>query len=78
MEQHKQRTLEETVALAQASHQTLLAALLAVPAEDVSRDLGVRSTKGRRVTIAMLLGVEARDERKHAEHIREFACAAQG
>jgi hypothetical protein len=77
VEQHKQATLEETAALAHASHQALLAALSAVPAEDVSRDLGVRSTRGRRVTIALLLEVEARDERKHAEQIREFASTLQ-
>ena len=70
--QHKQKALEETVALAQASQQRLLAVLSALPAEDVSRDYGVRSPRGRRVTIAMLLSAEAHDERKHAEQIREF------
>jgi hypothetical protein len=39
----------------------------------LSRDYGVRSARNRRVTIAMLLDVEARDERKHAGQIREFA-----
>ena len=76
--QHKQETLEETVALARASHQALLAALAAVPAEDVSRDYGVRSSGRRRVTIAMLLTVEARDERKHAGQIRDFAAREEG
>lgn len=71
--QHKQKAFEETVALAQASHQALLGALTALPAEDVSRDYGVRSPGKRRVTITMLLSAEARDERKHAEQIREFA-----
>ncbi len=74
--EHRQRTLEETVALANTSHQALLTALAAVPAEDVTRDYGVRSSGRRRVTIAMVLGVEARDEHKHAGQIREFA--AQG
>lgn len=76
--QHKQATLEETVALARASHQALLAALAAVPAGDVGRDYGVRSSGRRRVTIAMLLTVEARDERKHASQIREFAARGEG
>ncbi len=70
--QHKQQTLEETTALAHGSRQALLAALAALPAADVSRDYGVRSAGRRRVTIAMLLSVEARDERKHAEQIRAF------
>ena len=76
--QHKQKMLEETVALAEESQQTLLTALAALPAEDVSRDYGVRSPGRRRVTIAMLLGVEARDERKHAGQVREFAAQDDG
>jgi hypothetical protein len=71
--QHKQETLEETMAVAQASHHALLTAVAALPAGDVSRDYGVRSAGRRRVTIAMLFEVEARDERKHAAQIREFA-----
>jgi hypothetical protein len=50
----------------------LIEALETVSAGDLSRDYNVRSTGGRRVTIAMLLTVEARDERKHAEQIRSF------
>jgi hypothetical protein len=73
VEQYKQKTLEETTALAHESRQALLTALAALPAADVSRDYGVRSAGRRRVTIAMLLSVEARDERKHAEQIRAFA-----
>ncbi len=69
---HKQATLEETAALAQASHEALLAALAALPAVDVLQDHGVRSPGNRRVTIPMLLEVEARDEHKHAEQIRAF------
>ena len=76
--QHRQETLEATVALAQASHRALLAALAALPAEDVSRDYGVRSSGRRRVTVAMLLGVEARDEHKHAAQIQEFAAQSKG
>jgi uncharacterized damage-inducible protein DinB len=76
--QHKQQTMEETVALAQASQQALLVVLADVPAEDVVRDWGVRSPGRRRVTIAMLLGAEARDEQKHAEQIRASAGRSEG
>jgi hypothetical protein len=69
---HKRATLDQTVADARASHRALIEALESLPAGDLSRDYGVRSTRGRRVTIAMLLTVEARDERKHAEQIRSF------
>jgi hypothetical protein len=70
--QHKRATLDQTVADARVSHRVLIEALETVSAGDLSRDYNVRSTGGRRVTIAMLLTVEARDERKHAEQIRSF------
>ncbi len=70
---HQQATLEQTVSAARSSHHALVEALEALPAEDLGRDYGVRSARGRRVTIAMLLTVEARDEHKHAEQIRTFA-----
>lgn len=69
---HKLETLEGTIVLAQASHQALLSALSDVPAADLLRDYGARSPGKRRVTIPMLFEVEARDERKHAEQIRQF------
>ena len=71
--QHKQAALAETLAAARASHQALLERLAALPAEEIGRDYGVRSSSGRRVTVAMLLTVEARDERKHASQIMAFA-----
>jgi hypothetical protein len=74
---HKQETLDQTASLAATSHQALLSALAAIPAKDVSHDYGVRSPGRRRVTIAMLIGAEARDERKHAEQIREFAAQSE-
>ncbi len=76
--QHKRAAPDETLAAAQASHRALLDRLAALPAADVSRDTGVRSPRGRRVTIAMLLAAEAGDERKHAAQIRAFRTAQQG
>lgn len=70
---HKRATLAETAADARAAHRELVEALAALPAADLSRDYGVRSGRGRRVTIAMLLTVEARDELKHAAQITAFA-----
>lgn len=69
---HRQPAIDDTVAQARASHRALLEAVEAVPAQDLGRDYGVRSPGKRRVTIAMLLAVEARDERKHAGQILEF------
>ena len=75
---HKRPTLEETLSAALASHRDLLEALNALPAEEMIRDHGVRSPRGRKVTVAMLLSAEAGDERKHGEQIRAFATQLQG
>lgn len=75
--QHRRASLAETIAAAQASHQALLAALAAVPAEEIDRDFGVRSPGRRRVTIAMLLAAEASDEGKHAAQIEAFAARSR-
>jgi len=73
---HKQPRLEQTAAAAHESQRALLEALEALPAADLTRDYGVRSPRGRRVTIPMLLECEARDERQHAGQIRAFLLQA--
>ncbi len=75
--QHKRATLDETTIAAQASHQNLLDALNALLAEDVAWNQGVRSPRGRRVTVPMLLTAETRDERTHCEQIAAFAARSQ-
>ncbi len=74
---YKLPTLEQTAAAAQASHCALVSVLESLPADDLNRDFGVRSTRNRRVTIAMLLGVEVQDERTHSAQIRAFAASRQ-
>ena len=74
---HKRPTLEETLCSARASHRDLVQAVDALPADELIRDHGVRSPRGRKVTVAMLLSVEAGDERKHGEQIRAFAMQFQ-
>ena len=69
---YKRNRLTESIAAAEESHAALLAAAEAVPAAEFGQDHGVRSAKGRRVTIAMLLIAEAGDERKHAQQIKDF------
>ena len=67
---HKQATFEETAARAEATHRALRATASGIPGAELLHDYGVRSPGNRRVTIPMLLEVEARDERRHAEQIR--------
>lgn len=69
---HRRASLAEGIAAAEESHRDLLAVADEVPAVEFSQDHGVRSPRGRRVTIAMLLSAEAGDERKHAQQIRDF------
>lgn len=73
VKRHKQPFLPATVAAAQASHWALLDRLAGLSAEDMYRNVGVRSPRGRRVTIAMLITADVSDGRKHADQIRSFA-----
>ena len=75
---HKRPTLEETLRSARTSHRDLLQALDALPADEMIRDHGVRSPRGRKVTVEMLLRAETGDEHKHGEQIRAFAAQLQG
>ena len=69
---YRRDSLAEGIIAAEESHRELLGAAQAVPAAEFGQDHGVRSPKGRRVTIAMLLIAEASDERKHALQIKDF------
>lgn len=69
---YKEETLEGTIRAAEASFNSLIAALEGLPAEDITRDHDVRSPGGRRVTIAMLLAAESHDEKIHAGQLRTF------
>lgn len=71
--QYRQASLAEAIAAAEASHVALLSAAEAIPAEALFLDYGVRSPRGRKVTVTLLLSAEAGDERKHRQQIEEFA-----
>lgn len=70
---HKRVSLAETIAEAVTSHEALLATLSITTADAIMRDHGVRSPRGRRVTIAMLITAETRDEQGHLAQLRAFA-----
>jgi uncharacterized damage-inducible protein DinB len=75
---YRRASLAESLAAAEESHQTLLAAAQAVPAADFVADHGVRSPGGRRVTLPMLLSAETTDEQKHAKQLRAFTQTLAG
>lgn len=70
---HKCDTLAETLVGAEASHTELMTTLHELSAEDILRDHGIRSPRGRRVTIQMLLAAETSDERAHVGQLVAFA-----
>ncbi len=68
---YKKNDFGELVSSLQAAHQKLIDFLQAVPAEEFSRDTGVRF-KGIKVTIAYLLKAELKDEQIHHAQIEAF------
>lgn len=75
---YKHSSVAVTLEACRASQACLLEFLDGLSPPDITGDHGVRSPRGRRVTIAMLLQAEAADELKHAVQVRSFAadCAA--
>ena len=69
---HKKDDFAEFLASVENSHRALLELLETVPAEDVSRDTGVRF-RGYKVTIDRTLEAEIKDEKVHHAQIEEFA-----
>ncbi len=63
---------QELVESAADSHRQLLAAVRALPAEELGRDRGIRF-RGWKVTIARLLQAEAEDEATHAAQVKGFS-----
>jgi hypothetical protein len=70
--QYKKDSFQELVSSVEDSHHQLIDFLEKVPAEELTRDRGLRY-KGYKVTIARLLEAETKDEIEHHRQIREFA-----
>ncbi|MBI4673182.1 MAG: hypothetical protein HY741_16125 [Chloroflexi bacterium] len=54
------------------AHHDLIAFLEKIPARDFEKDFGVRSPRGKVVTISDWLQTEIEDEQTHAEQIRRW------
>lgn len=71
VEKYKQPNLRKQVELVRQAQKKLMDELQTIPAEDLKRDMGVRS-RGIKVTIARLLQAELEDETTHFEQIYEY------
>ena len=69
--QYKLNDFRQLVRAVCKSHRDLITLLQSVPAEEFSKDRGLRSN-GYKVTIARILQVELDDERVHHQQIAEF------
>jgi hypothetical protein len=70
--EHKRHDFTELLTSVENSHRELVELVETVPAEELSRDTGVRF-RGYKVTIARTLEAEVKDEKVHHAQIEEFA-----
>ena len=68
---YKLNNFRQLMRAVEKSHRDLITLLQSVPAEEFSKDRGLRSN-GYKVTIARILQVELDDERVHHQQIVEF------
>lgn len=68
---HKKDDWAELLSAVRSSHHELVELVATIPAEEMTRDTGVRF-RGYRVTIARTLESELKDERVHLAQVREL------
>jgi hypothetical protein len=69
---YKHDNFSELLASVQESHAALIEFVRTVPAEDIEQDYGIRSPRGRNITVAWFLGFEIEDEGRHYQQIQEW------
>lgn len=72
VEQYKRENWKELIDAVQVSHNTLIEFLKHLAAEDFEKDFGVRSPRGRNITIAAHLQAEIDDEQIHYQQMKEW------
>lgn len=72
VKQHKRADRDEMLETMQVAHRALIELLEKVPAGDFERDFGVRSPRGRIITIAEHLQAEIEDEQKHHAQLQDW------
>lgn len=72
VKQYKRADWSELLKAMDVSHRTLVEFLEQIPSNEFEQDLGVRSPRGRNVTIAYYLQAEIDDEATHAKQIQHW------
>lgn len=72
VKQYKRADWKKMLQALKSSHRELIELLETVPAEDFEHDFGVRSPRGRTITIARHLQAEIEDEQKHRQQILDW------
>lgn len=72
VKQYKRADWNEMLKAIHSSHRDLIKFLKTVPADELEKDFGVRSPRGRNITIAHHLQAEIDDEQMHYQQIRDW------
>ncbi len=72
VKQYKRADWNEMLKAIHLSHRDLIKFLKTIPADDLEKDFGVRSPRGRNITIAYHLQAEIDDEQIHYQQIRDW------
>lgn len=72
VEQYKRDDVTDLLTALDQSHRALMDYLESVYTDDFERDFGVRSPRGRVMTVAYHLQAQIEDEREHYEQIKTF------
>jgi hypothetical protein len=72
VKQYKRADWNEMLAAIRASHRALIEFLEKIPTEDFEKDFGVRSPRGRNITIAYHLQAEIDDEQTHYQQMMDW------
>lgn len=72
VKQHKLEDWNELLAAVQDSHQALVNFLKQLPPGDFEKDFGIRSPRGRNITIAVHLQAEIDDEQTHYQQMIDW------
>lgn len=72
VKQYKNPNWAKLLSDARRSHRELISSLGEIPSSDFEKDFGVRSPRGRVITVAQHLQAEIDDERVHLEQIEKW------
>ncbi|HLA98141.1 MAG TPA: DinB family protein [Anaerolineales bacterium] len=70
--EHKREDFAELLGAMRQSQQTLIDFIRTVPSDDIEKDFGIRSPKGKNITVEWFLQFEIDDEGRHYRQIQDW------